>query len=203
MRPAHVPALLLSFLAFIAAASTARAQATLPSVDVRTWRPSTDGAAGIVVEPVSTPGPWAWNAGTWFNFTYRPITLRGAGTDGVIARPVQTLFGADFTAGLGLGTRAAIGIGVPLFLYQDGTNNLPPTILSTSQVPTSGLGDFTLYGKATVVPNDKGEQGRAGLGLALLGSVGLPTGERTSFMGDGAANVTARLLAEYALVAAS
>jgi hypothetical protein len=51
--------------------------------------------------------------------------------------------------------------------------------------------------KGALVRNENG-----GLGLAALGNVSLPTGDRASFAGEGATTVTARLLAEYTLLVA-
>jgi OOP family OmpA-OmpF porin len=170
---------------------------TIPSVDVRTWRPSTDPHAGMILEPATTPGPWNWNVGAWLNYTHHPVTLRHAGTDNVALRPVSSIFGADLVAGLGLGSRAAVGIDLPMYLYQDGSNGLPRTVSSSSNVPNSGVGDISFAGKGSIISNETG-----GFGLAALGNLSLPTGERTSFMGDGSARVGARLLAEYTLLIA-
>ena len=56
----------------LAMASPAPAQ-TSPSIDARTFRPSMDPQAGIVFEPVVTPGPLRWNVGSWMSYAYDPI----------------------------------------------------------------------------------------------------------------------------------
>ena len=175
---------------------TTRADAqTLPSLDTRTWRPPTDPGASLVLEPVTAPGAGEWNVGAWLNYANRPVTLRQAGTDEVLFRPVEHMLGADLTGAIGLGARASFGLDVPVLLYQDGTSPLPSTVSSTGHTTTSGIGDIGFTGKALLVGNESG-----GFGLAALAAVTLPTGDRTSFMGAGSTTVGARLLADYSLV---
>jgi OmpA-OmpF porin, OOP family len=172
-------------LAVWIAAPSATAQ-TAPSIDARTWRPSVDPEATLALERVATPGAWQWNVGAWTYYAEDAVVLRDPATLDVTSRPVEHLVGADLVAGIGLGSRAAVGVDVPAFLWQDGT----------ASVPASGLGDVSLSGKATIVSNDR-EGLRAGFGLAALGNVSLPTGDRSSFLGEGQVTATLRLLAEY------
>jgi OOP family OmpA-OmpF porin len=175
-------------------AGVAQAQ-TLPSLDVRTWRPSTDPGASLVLEPMQVPGLGEWNVGAWLDYANHPVTLRLAGTKTVAFRPVENTFGGDLTGSVGIGARLALGVDLPVFFYQNGSTNLPSTISTTSTVPTTGLGDLTFNVKGAIIGNELG-----GFGLAAVAAVDLPTGDRTSFLGDGAVDVTARLLADYSLV---
>jgi hypothetical protein len=183
--------------AFGLVAREASAQ-TLPSLDVRTWRPSTDPNANLVLEPMSTPGPWNWNVGAFFDYANQPVALEQSGTTQIAFRPIKNQLVTDLTANLGLGSRAAIGIALPMFLYQDGSSGLPTTAVTSGSVPSTGLGDLAITGKGAILTNDDG-----GLGLAVLGAVTVPTGDPQSFMGEGSATVTARLLADYSLVLGS
>jgi hypothetical protein len=103
----------------------------------------------------------------------------------------------DLVAGLGLGERVAIGVDVPVFLWQDGTSGLDPRLLTGGQVPMSGIGDIALLGKATFVSNAP-HGVPFGFGLGAVGAVSIPTGDRSSFWSDGSSTVSLRLLAEYA-----
>jgi OOP family OmpA-OmpF porin len=158
-----------------------------PSIDARTWRPSTDPEATLALEPVATPGPWQWNVGAWAYYAQDPVVVRDITNGSVTSRPVEHLVGADLVASIGIGSRVSFGVDLPTFLWQDGT----------SPLPTSGFGDIALTGKATIVPNDH-EGLRAGFGLAALGDVSLPTGNRSSFFGEGQVTASLRLLGEYA-----
>jgi hypothetical protein len=187
-------------LAFLCLAEHGASAQTLPSIDIRTWRPSTDPTANLVLEPAATPGPWNWNVGAWLNYSNQTVALERSSRGGAAAvyQPVESLFGADLTANLGLGSRAAIGVDLPMFLYQHGSSGNPATAVTSGAVPSAGLGDLAITGKGTLIPNDEG-----GLGLAVLGAVTVPTGDRESFMGEGSATVTARLLADYSIVVGS
>jgi hypothetical protein len=169
-----------------------------PSIDARTWAPSMDPAAGLVLEPTQSPGPWQWSMGAWLTYAQSPVTLRYASSGAVASRPLDHVLGADLVAGLGLGDRAAIGVDVPVMLYQDGTTGLDPGIVTAGQAPHSSLGDVAILGKGTLIRNDP-HGVPLGFGLAALGAVTLPTGDRASFAGDGSTGVSLRLLAEYAL----
>ena len=190
--PATLLPALLAFLPSLAAAQTA------PSVDARTWRPSIAPEAGLVLEPTQSPGPWQWNAGAWVSYSHMPVVLRDATTNAVASDPLAHVLGADLVAGVGLGDRAAIGVDVPVYLFQDGTSGLPAAIVSGGKVPTSGIGDVSILGKGTLLRNDP-HGVPLGFGLAALGALSVPTGDRASFTSDGSVTVSLRLLAEYAL----
>src|SRR5579863_974411 len=196
MGPSRRPIAAL-VVAVLTAAGTAAAQ-TLPSIDARTWRPSADPESSLVSEPVATPGPWQWNVGAWAHYALDPLVLRDPKTGIVTSRPVEHLVGADLVAGIGLGSRLAVGADVPALVWQNGSSPLPPTVVGPGSLPKSGLGDVSLLGKATIVSNDR-DGLRLGFGLAALAGVSLPTGNRSSFLGEGQATVTLRLLAEYGL----
>ncbi len=174
----------------------ARGQEALPSFDGRTFRPSVDPRASLVLEPTGTQGAWQWNVGASLAYANMPFVLRGA--DGSAAyRPVRNQLGLDLVGGLGLGSRASLGLSLPTLLYQEGSDDLPPTVSTNRSVPTSALGDLGLHGKVAVRDNRDG-----GVGLASLAVLTLPTGSRESFAGEGAATVQARLLASYSFVVA-
>jgi OOP family OmpA-OmpF porin len=187
----------VSLLLGIGAPGAAFAQ-TLPAIDMRTWSPSSDPEAGLVLEPSVTPGPWQWNFGIWVDYAQSPIVLRDAATGVVAFRPLDHALGANLVAGLGIGDRAAVGVDLPLFLWQDGSSSLRSTMVDNGKVPTTGIGDLALAGKATVISNDRLGV-RAGLGLAALGAIMLPSGNRASFMSERSTVVSLQVLGEYAL----
>ena len=177
------------FLASVAlfASGAAHAQ-TLPSIDARTFRPSTDPNASLVIEPAVTPGPGVFSFAGYAHYSFRPIALRKQGSDDILFKPVEHVFGLDAIANLGIGQRFSIGADVPLVLYQDGSGGLPTTVSSVDHVPMTAIGDLGLTMKGALIRNEAG-----GFGLGALGYVSLPTGSRESFAGDGSTTVTARL----------
>jgi OOP family OmpA-OmpF porin len=169
---------------------------TAPSLDMRTWRPSADPRANLILEPVTTPGSWQWNVGAWAHYAQDPVVLHNP--TGIETRPVSHLIAADLVACIGVGDRASVGLDVPVFLWQEGAGSLSPSIVRGGKVPTTGVGDVSALGKVTLVSNDR--QGvLAGWGLAVLGVASIPTGDRASFLSDGALGVSVQLVAEYAL----
>lgn len=182
----------------IACEGEARAQGQTPSIDTRTWRPSTDPNASVIIEPAITPGPGVLSVGAYTHYSLQPVTLRRAGTDDVAFRPVSHVFGIDPVVNLGIGQRLAFGATLPVLLYQTGSSNLPPTVSNEPQVPHTTIGDLGLTVKGTLIRNEGG-----GFGLAGLGLVSLPTGNKSSFAGEGSVTASVRLLAEYTLLVAA
>ncbi len=173
----------------------AAAQATLPSFDARTFRASPDPSASLVYEPVATPGAWQWNVGASLAYAHRSVVLARGGQDAFV--PVRNQLGLDLVGGLGLGSRGFVGLGLPLVLAQEGTSGLPGTVSTTSRLPTSAMGDLTLFGKANLLDNRDG-----GFGLAALGNFTLPSGNREAFVGEGSPTAMARLLGSYSFILA-
>jgi hypothetical protein len=188
---------LVTSAALLAWSAETEAQ-TLPSLDVRTWSPSIDPEANFVLEPTSTPGPWRWNASAWLQYAYQPVTVR----DGNGLTPVANLVGADLVAALGIGQRVSAGIDVPAFLWQDGTTGMPASVVTSGAAAKTGLGDVSLSAKVTLLSDD--HMGTpSGFGLAALGRLSLPTGDRSGFMGDGDVTGSLRLLAGFTIGPAS
>jgi hypothetical protein len=193
----RAPLLLAGAGVLPAALGSSPAAAQAPSVDARTWRPSTDPEAGMVLEPALTPGAWQWNVSAWASYAHDPVTLRDAG-GGVLARPVEHAIDADLVAGIGLGPRASVGLDLPVVAWQDGSAGLPGAIVTGGTVPATRLGDLALTGKATVVSNDRRGL-RGGLGIAAIATVTLPTGDRSDFASEGAVTSSLRALVDYVL----
>jgi hypothetical protein len=172
----------------------ARAQ-VFPQVAARTWRPPTDAAGGLASEPVVTPGPWQWNLGLWGSYAQDPVATRDPSTGAAIAYPLEHAIGLDVVANIGLGSRAAVGVDLPMSLWQEGTE---PSAAFRGAFHTTAIGDLAITGKVTILSNDR--QGlRAGLGVGAVATVTVPTGDQASFLGDGAVTSSLAVLGEYAL----
>jgi hypothetical protein len=139
--------------------------------------------------------------GAWLSYAQSPVVARDA-SGGVLARPVLHAIGCDLVGGIGLGDRVALGVDVPVALWQDGSSGLPATIASSQAVPTTGLGDILLHAKVSILDNSHAGVA-AGVGLAAIGSASLPTGDPVGFQGEGTATASVRVLAEYALAVAA
>lgn len=183
----------------VATQARAAAPQSEVSVDLRTWRPSPDPQAGLILEPSESACRWCWNVAAWLAYAQDPVSIRNGSA--IAWRPVRNQLAADVTSGLGLGARIAVGIDVPLVLWQAGSAR-PSTASGGANAPASAaqsaLGDVALSGKVTIVSNDR--QGIAvGPGLAAVADVSLPTGNRSSYAAEGAVTGSLRVLGEYAL----
>ena len=186
---------LVAFLAALVAITRPAAAQDRPSIDARTWRPSTDPNASIAMEPAVTPGPGVLTVGAWGHYDLRPLSL--GQPDGTTLHPLEHVLGVDPIVSLGIGQRLALGATLPVLLYQTGDSPLSKAVSDVAETPHTAIGDLGLSLKGALVRNEQG-----GFGLAALGNVSLPTGSRESFAGEGAPTVTARLLAEFTLLIA-
>jgi OOP family OmpA-OmpF porin len=166
-----------------------------PSLDLRGFQASTDPNASLYLEPASTPGHLAWNAGLWASYASHLVEIQAA--DGKrVAVPVRNQVSLDYVAGLGLGDRLALGVVLPTVAYQNG-DDIAPYVEGAQSLPKTALGDLTLTAKAVIVPS----RALGGFALSALARVTLPTGSSASYLSESAAGGELRGLAELGLVA--
>ena len=194
-RASRTTLALLAAAALTTSHPRAAQAASLPAVDVRTWHPSSDATAGLVLEAPAVPPPWAWNVGMVASYALRPVTLRANGD--VALRPVSGSFGFDLVAAMGLGAHLSVGLDLPFILAQSG-DPLGGTVGASSGVPAQALGDLDLALKASLLD----DSAAGGIGLALIADATVPTGTKTGFASDAGATLGARALVEYSLLVA-
>jgi hypothetical protein len=189
--------------AFLLAPRVAFAQTPVPSADLRNFHASTDPASGLYLEHAATPGTAEWNAGLWMSYAFRPITLRDPTTKAIAFNVIRHQITGDVTASLGLFHRFALGVDLPVLVYQSGDapTGASRRALGDALLPAQAMGDLALVAKATIVKPTAGDFG--GFALAVHERFTMPTGDEASFMGEGVVTSETRLLAEYGLVALS
>jgi len=201
---ARLGGLVAATAAFVAAPALAADPA--PSLDLRGFDPPAAPRSGLHFEPASSPATFDFNAALWTNYSYRPVTLRNT-DDEVAYSVVGHQLSADLVANFGLFERAAIGMQLPFLLFQTGDDptdeNGPAAVatLGSYFLPSQALGDLKLLAKITLVKPTSGDLG--GFALALHERFSFPTGEESSYLGEGHVKSETRLLAEYDLIAAS
>src|SRR5215831_16608590 len=103
----------LAFIALgvvmIARPPPARADGTPPSLDLRTFHAPTDPISGLYLEPADSPGTAEWSAALWFNYVYRPITLRDPTSGDVQFDVIKHQLTSDVTMSFGIAHRLALG----------------------------------------------------------------------------------------------
>jgi hypothetical protein len=185
-------------LAALMLAGAVRAE-PLPSINLRGVSPPPGPKGMLYLESVNSPGHLQFNTAGWLSWAYRPLVVRQQGQ--IVASLVKQQTALDLAGAVGLGKRLELGLVLPVVLAQSG-DRTPETdqVLGGSKIPSQAIGDTTLALKATLRPVDE-EFG--GFGLALVGRVGVPTGSRTSTLGEGALTSEVRALAELRVLAAS
>lgn len=189
------PSTTLALLPLLFVASQASAAEVTPSIDARTYRPIPDAKAGLVMESLSTPGGGAFHLGAVSSFSFRPISLTST-RDGSVTYPLEANWALDLLASLGIGKRTMIGLSLPMVLYQGGETQR--SVVSSSGLPATAIGDMGLHGKAAFIDNADG-----GFGLGATAILTLPTGSQAGFAGEGAATIQLKVLADYNLGVAS
>ncbi len=194
-------AFFLPLFTLAAAPGWAAAQTTQPaippSLNLRGFHASTDAASGVYYEPASSPGHLEANGAAWVSYAASQIVLRKPGTGEVVAAPLEHSFTGDFALNVGLFGRAALGVVLPYAFFQSGQapEDKAADVLGDTRIPAQALGDLALVGKLTLIPPTSGDHG--GFALALHERFTLPSGDESSFLGEGDVTSETRFLAEY------
>lgn len=155
-------------------------------VDVELFHPEGDGAGYLGLPGAGTLGHLQGAAGLHLNYETDPVVLevggervhldpstKGNDGDGV----VDDRLTGELVVGFGLFGAASLVVGLPVVLFQDGTQ-LSAIGGSAAAPLEAGLGDIRVTPK--LVALDRREHP---VGLAFLAPVGLPTGKDGAFIG--------------------
>jgi hypothetical protein len=135
----------------------------------------------------------------WFVYSLHPDVLRdvnGVAVANLVAHQLST----DLAGSVGIGQKFALGLDLPLLLYQTGEEvpaALGPAAPVGTTPPAQALGDVALMAKGNLV--QYGEHG--GFGLSALMRLTAPTGNTSSYLGEGMPTGELRLLGEYKIIA--
>jgi len=166
-----------------------------PGVNTRRFQPSISPSGSLYLEPTQTPGPGIWSAAAWFAYSLRPDVLRDI--NGVaVANLVSHQLSTDLVGSVGIGQKVAVGLDVPLLLYQTGDDNAITTAVAGGKPPAQALGDIAVMAKGNLL--SPGEIG--GFGLSALMRLTMPTGDASSYLGEGMPTGELRMLGEYKIV---
>jgi outer membrane protein OmpA-like peptidoglycan-associated protein len=170
-------------LAVVASGTTVEAQTMeARSFPVERFRLSTDAQGLFDVEWAESGGAGSFSVGLWVGAAHDPLVVyREAGDDrDVQGSLVESRVGAQLVGSFGITRWLALGLEVPLVLYQDrdGTQAVAP--MGLADIQGTGLGDLRVVPKLTLLRQD-----RHGIGLALIPSVTFPTAtEDDAYFGD-------------------
>ncbi len=160
------------------APTPARAQR---GIDVDKLSPALDHQGFLGIQATRTPGPFRWNVGLVVDWSTDPLTGRDGDTRTSF---VRNRVNGHFLFQLGLGGRFALGLDLPLVLFQDGD----PTLLGDGlgALPTTALADprislrWRFLGEDSRVERERNE----GEGVALAAAITPPLGTDRSFAAE-------------------
>ncbi|MGH7818420.1 MAG: OmpA family protein [Candidatus Binatia bacterium] len=183
---------MLGSMAVLWLATAASAQVRRPEVvfeDAQMFHPATDPSRFVSVYDTRNLDPGRYTLGLYLNYAADPIELRLEDSDEDAGEVVESVFGADLVAALGLTENLQLGLGIP-YIHTD-TNRV---LRATSRIEGGGdfLGDITLEAKYTLLPRPPGQ----GYGFSILPRFTLPTGDRTRFADTGRFGFGGLLLAD-------
>jgi OmpA-OmpF porin, OOP family len=184
----------LSLTFSLAFAGAARAE--FPALNARRFQPPISPAGSLFLEPTPTLGPGVWNGAAWFVYSLRPNVLRdvnGLAVANLVSHQVST----DLVGSVGIGQKIAIGLDVPILLYQTGDDNPLVRAVVGRTPPGQAIGDVALIAKGNLI--SYGEHG--GFGLSTLMRLTAATGNTASYMGEGMSTGELRMLGEYKIIA--
>ncbi len=179
--------------------SFAWAQEVDYSVDIERFRPSTDPYGYVVTESAAIPKHLQWTVGLWGSYEDDPVILyvdgeRFGGTvengDGVVDNRSMV----DLQTGFGVGKHFALGVDVPVLVWQEG---FEPGAFDDPSIPedliAAGVGDIRVVPKVMALDLDKFP-----VGLAVIGEITVPLGATRSLIGEGGVSGMPMLALEFA-----
>ncbi len=179
---ALVTSLTASLLASLVAAP-ARAQEMAPAdFPVERFRLATTREGLLDVEWAELPARYAFDLGLWMGYEDDPLVVYQQDEQGreVVGELVASRLAGDLVGSVGLTSYLAVGLDVPLILYQDRPTNNPAAPMGLPSISSAGLGDLRLSPKLALL-----RQAHHGLSLAVIPTVTLPTASSSeAYFGD-------------------
>jgi hypothetical protein len=184
----------LAALLVLSAGGTAGAQRALA---LDPFAPAVDEAAFLAVPGTRTPGAERLSLGL---FGWYASNLLEVEVDGERRHAIEDRVGTQWSAEIGLGTRGAVALALPIIAYQDGEQ-----VRDDEAEPSSAaLADPKLVGRYRVLGEQAdGERvARDGPGLGIEVAATLPMGDDDAWAGEGRSRIEAKLLADFQLLGA-
>jgi OOP family OmpA-OmpF porin len=165
-------------------------------VDLERFTPALDAEGFLGVQGTRTPGPDRMSLGLFGGYSATLLRVdRGSGGE---ADLVQRRVSGVLSTELGLGTRVALGMAMPLVLHQSGE----ALAASDPKLPAFAIADPTMHLRYRFLGDTDEAARRDGPGLALQLSSSLPAGDAEAYAGEGAVRAQAQLLADMHLLGA-
>ncbi len=172
------------------------------NIDLQTFRPAMDSRGYITVDASQVLGPRELSFGLVTSWGRNLLTLE----DGAVHYRVQDMISPTLVGALGLrfaGLQLELGAAAPFTVMSgdrdpdsDGGTPDDPNDDQRYHFQGQGLGDVALHAKLRLLDTSRG----AGVGVALVASVGLPTATQSdAWMGDDSVTPQATLVVDREL----
>src|SRR5450432_4941145 len=192
-RRGHLASALFAALVVVAGFSgSAKAQLTNAPVDLQIFRPAMDSKGFITLNSSAVLGQWDFSFGLVVSYARKPLALKGTqmfggktnafNVDNLVSPSLQGAVGFTKLPHLGI----ELGLVIPLSVLSGaGTPSDPatagmPNTGADYTFTKQGLGDIQLHPKFRFLNATRG-----GVGLAVIPSVILGTGDKNAFLGEG------------------
>jgi OOP family OmpA-OmpF porin len=206
-----VPMLVLATLILSPAGATA--QSGGGPIDLQLFRPAMDSKGYITLNASQILGHLDISFGFVFNWARRPLLLVGPTTGGLWCSrgpdptnttctqsgpnpvidsrfAVDNFLTGNLQAALGLFKHFEVGVGLPLSFW-NGDTDPPPDSESEGGIDGQGAGDLGIHLKGRILNTSKHP-----VGLGLIGSFYVPTGDEEKFLGSGRFTIAPAVLVD-------
>jgi hypothetical protein len=173
-------------LAFAAPATAQR------QVAIERLEPAFDRHGFIGIQGTRTPGPLQLDAALWTTWSNRLLELSGLPTVVVDHR-----LSSNLMLQLGLGGRFALGLDMPVVLYQSGDRH---GLDAEGALPAFAAGDPRVVFRARLVGEEATTEAPdrvEGFGLAALAAVSAPLGSDTGYVAEASSVADLQLVADF------
>jgi OOP family OmpA-OmpF porin len=173
-------------------AASAQAQLTNAPVDLQIFRPAMDSKGFITLNSSAVLGQWDFSFGLVVSYARKPLELKGTqmfggktnafSVDNLVSPSLQGAVGFTKLPHLGI----ELGLVIPLSVLSGAGTPSDPATAGMPNTGTDytftkqGLGDIQLHPKFRFLNATRG-----GVGLAVIPSVILGTGDKNAFLGEG------------------
>jgi outer membrane protein OmpA-like peptidoglycan-associated protein len=175
---------------FIVLAARAAGAQTDPTFDVQNYRPGPSPLDLLGVERGETPGHLGFGVQLAFDYSHDPLVISER-TDGkwkVSSRLIEHRLEAHLAGVIGVLRFLQLGLGIPAVLYQSG-ESAPDPAVGLDAVEAAAFGDIDLCAKAALPWRLKDI-----VGLGLSFTLGVPSGGKKRFAGDGGVTAAPSLI---------
>lgn len=185
----------VAFSLLLALAAGGEARAEEKRFDAMVFRPSAAPRDLVIVQKSEVIGALSPVVGLYFDIALNPLVMVTSNTTEQRVRAISA--GVTFTpmAGIGFFNWFDVTVAVPLIAWQTGDNLRP--LGSEGSISSSAIGDVRLMGKVSMPFLNRKDEVKSGFGMALGGSLNLPTGSPKNFTGEGTVTGGPTLIMDY------